>query len=182
MSIQCPTCGSENVRRVTLAYEMGVQKTRNKTIGGGAAFTLFGPIIGVGAAASRGQNTSLFADRFSPPKKVRPILRGFLTLLIGFPIYGIAGLIGISIGSGLSILASGAFGAFCIFVLPILVILLSVQRNKDADRQKKDLDKLFVCECCGEIFEPPLFSQVGENGAQNDNKEPQYKKVGEVLH
>jgi hypothetical protein len=69
MTLECPTCGSQEVRRASLAYEMGVQKTRNKTLGGGVALSMAGPIVGVGGAASRGRNTSLFAERFEPPKK-----------------------------------------------------------------------------------------------------------------
>lgn len=182
MPIQCPTCGSQEVRRVSLAYEMGVQKTRNKTIGGGAAISLVGPIVGVGAAASRGRNTSLFAERFEPPKMVRPFLRGFLTCVAGFPIYGIVGLVGMSVGSGASILASGAFGFFCIFVLPVLVILLSIQRNRNAARQKKDWDKLFVCECCGEIFEPVLASQVGKDHPEDNDESTQNENIRKVLN
>lgn len=159
MALECPTCGSQEVRRASLAYEMGVQKTRNKTLGGGVALSMVGPIVGVGGAVSRGRNTSLFAERFEPPKKVRPFMRTFLTFLIGVPLYCFAVLIGLSIGSNFSILLSGGVGLFCLFVLPFIIFLVSVQKNRDTERKMQDWSRLFVCERCGEVFEPKQFSQ-----------------------
>lgn len=166
MALECPTCGSQEVRRASLAYEMGVQKTRNKTLGGGVALSMVGPIVGVGGAASRGRNTSLFAERFEPPKKVRPFMRAFLMFLIGIPLYGFAGLIGISIGSSFSILLSGAFGLFCMFVLPFIVFIVSVQKNRDAESKMQDWSRLFVCERCGEVFEPKQFLKEGKDRSE----------------
>lgn len=166
MTLECPTCGSQEVRRASLAYEMGVQKTRNKTLGGGVALSMVGPIVGVGGAASRGRNTSLFAERFEPPKKVRPVLRAFLTFLAGIPLFGILEMIGVFTGVKFVMLLFDLIGLFCVYGLPFIVYFAAAKKNREIERQTQDWSRLFVCERCGEVFEPESFLKDGENRSE----------------
>jgi len=169
MTLECPTCGSQDVRRASLAYEMGVQKTRNKTLGGGVALSMIGPIVGVGGAASRGRNTSLFAERFEPPKKVRSIMRTFLTFMIGIPLYCFAVLIGLSIGSNFSILLSGVVGLFCLFVLPVIVFWFPFRRT-GTQKARYRTGAAFLCVSVAERFLNQNNFQKNETTVPNISK------------
>lgn len=150
--MHCPSCGTQDVRKVSVAYEMGVEKTRSKTIFGGGLLSIFGPMLGVGGAITRGTNETLQAQRLAPPQKSRPILSAFLVFL-GLGMFGeipvmilgwIIGKPGLVIGSILWLIA--------VFLLPALILVQGVSRNRRIPGQLEKWNKLFICDRCGEVF------------------------------
>lgn len=158
MALHCPECGSDDVRRVAIAYEKGVEKTRSITGMGGGLFSLFGPAFGLGVAVTRGKNTTLQAERIAPPQKARPILAAFIVFIgamfIGAPLdifvmflfhwIGLGQKFGSIIG-GLMVLAL-AFG------LPIYLLYAGFSHNLKLPKKLEEWNKLYTCERCGEVF------------------------------
>lgn len=106
--MQCTTCNSDNVQRLSVVYEHGTQKinTSSRTVGGGGGFGGRGLGGGFGSAstATTGKSQSLSAKKASPPNK-KPII--IPALLIA------AGLLAIFAGSlyiiGIVLLSVGGF-------------------------------------------------------------------------
>lgn len=150
--MHCPSCGTQDVRKVSMVYENGVQKTRSRTLFGGGLLSLFGPALGVGGAVTRGRNTTLQAERLAPPQKAHPFLMAFLIFLAmglfgGMPmviLHFMFGKVGTAIGSFIYLIL--------IFGLPIFVIVQGLKNNHRLPAQLEKWNNLFICERCGDVF------------------------------
>lgn len=152
MPIECPECGSQDVRKVSMVYEMGVQKTRSHSMGGGAALSLLGPIIGAGGSISRGRHESLLAARIGPPKKRRPVSMAVLVFFgMGSFGMGIPIVLGVVFGNVVAVIAYVAY-LIALFALPLYILVDGFRYNKKLPRLLAKWENLFVCERCGEVF------------------------------
>lgn len=162
MALVCPSCESHEVRKVSLVYEEGFQKTRTKTIFGGGAISLLGPVFGLGAAYSRGTSQSLLAERLAPPRVPRP----FFYAVIAFLVIGIVGLlppilIGIIFGN-----IAYHFVVFIWFAAliayPCYVFIREMALLRGYQKKLSDWNQLFMCNQCGHIFDPSEVSSKSE--------------------
>lgn len=158
MSMHCPECGSDDVYRVAVTYEKGVQNTRSKTIFGGGLLSLFGPVFGLGVAVTRGRNTTLEAERLAPPQRAHPILVAFLlflaALFFGDPlalliIYsaqwaGLGKPVGVIVGAGV-------FWGL-LFGLPAYVLYKGFRHNHRFPKMLAEWNNLYTCARCGNVF------------------------------
>lgn len=152
MALTCPGCGTEDIRKVSLIYENGVQKTRSKTLFGGGLLGLLGPMLGLGAAVTRGTNKTLTAERLGPPQKMHPVLSAVIVFLgmlfFAFPVV-------ILIGASISRAVEGIFGMIftvALFGLPIWIFIHGMHYNSQYPELLEKWNGLFMCERCGDIF------------------------------
>ena len=158
MSIECPKCGSPDVRRISMTYKMGVQNTRSRSIGGGLALSLLGPMIGMGGAVSRGQNTSLLAAQVAPPKRKSPVLRMILWFLGIDVVFYFVMMIGLVITHHHTTPPLlNLFLFLLIFGVPAFQGILAARYNRKVyPEQLAQWDRIFICERCGNQFVPNL--------------------------
>lgn len=152
MSMHCPECGTEDVHRVAVAYEKGVQNTRSKTIMGGGIISLFGPALGVGVAATRGRNSTLLAERIAPPRRARPILSSAVTFVIMIIVY----LLGYVLTGWLfGLLVATIVGIILLAIwltLPFYVLYKGFVYNHRFPKLMESWNNLYLCDRCGEVF------------------------------
>lgn len=153
MAMHCPSCGTQDVRKVSMVYEEGVQITRSKTIFGGGLLSLFGPALGMGGAYSKGKAASLLAEKLSPPKAPKSVL---LTAIKSF-------ILGMAIGLAAWTILGDRYGipgkkigtiimAILLIGLPAYKITQVVKRRKRYPAELSNWNQLFICERCGEVF------------------------------
>jgi len=140
--MQCTTCQSDNVQKLSLVYEQGTQniRTSSHTTGGGVGFGRGGLGVGGGSATTTttGRSQSIAAQRAAPPDKKK----------IGIP-FTIA-------GAGLAIAL--IWGA-----IPIFLIALAVggflfwkfsQYNKNVyPPLYAEWQRSWLCNKCGTIYQ-----------------------------
>ncbi|MGK9451700.1 hypothetical protein [Acidithiobacillus caldus] len=169
MSLHCPECGSEDVYRVAVAYEKGVQKTRSKTFMGGGLLSLFGPAFGIGAAVTRGRNTTLLAERLAPPQKAHPILVAIITFfavcLLGFPVdFALAFFFGgIGLGQKVGLVIGGTIWLGCLIGLPIYALYKGFQYNLRLPKAIAEWNNLYTCDRCGHVFTKEAGQSITAN-------------------
>lgn len=103
--MQCTTCNSDNVQKLSVVYEQGTQniKTTGRTRGGGVGFGGGGLGAGLGLArtTTKGTSQSIAAQKAAPPEKKKiaiPIMLIIGGLIAMGAIHMIVGLIMLAIG------------------------------------------------------------------------------------
>lgn len=80
--IQCQSCGSDNVQRLSIVYDGGTSEINAKESGVGLGFGSGGLGIGLGSSKIKGSNQSLLSRKVAPPAK-KKTLKHFLLWGIG---------------------------------------------------------------------------------------------------
>ena len=166
MPLQCPECGSEHVRKVSLLYEDGVQKTKSRTIMGGGLFSIFGPALGIGGAVTRGKNTTLTAERLAPPQRARPILAAVL-VFFGFGMFGeipaifLGRLLGGKSGETVGLM----FFFIALFGVPIYLLVKGFAENRRYPERYASWNSMFACTTCGRVFTREDASPAADGAA-----------------
>jgi hypothetical protein len=90
MDLRCPKCNSNNLKKVSLAYQEGTYRVDTRSRIRGLLFAGGGPDILVGRATTRGSQQSVLSKRLSPPSKwsyMKLILWSGVATLIALVIY-----------------------------------------------------------------------------------------------
>jgi hypothetical protein len=69
MELRCPSCGSTDLRRVSLVYEEGLSWTKAKSRLRGVSLGEGGPNVIVGRAMTTGTSVSQLLKKLEPPQK-----------------------------------------------------------------------------------------------------------------
>ena len=69
MDLRCPKCNSNDLKKVSLAYQEGAYRIDTRSGMRGLLFAGGGPGILVGRATTRGSQQSALSKRLSPPSK-----------------------------------------------------------------------------------------------------------------
>src|SRR2546426_8106528 len=69
MDLRCPKCNSNNLKKVSLAYQEGLFHSEARTRIRGVLVGSGGPDIIVGSAATKGTHQTALSKRLSRPKK-----------------------------------------------------------------------------------------------------------------
>jgi len=130
----CPSCGSDNYTKVSLAYAQGTSSISSTTTGIGLAAGGFG----VGGASTTGQQQSVLAQKLKPPTDPSGAIGCLIVLCV---ILFFSGAI------------SGGWAPMMVFVIPCIVLLVakinSVPKYLESMAQWQ---KLFICLRCGTLF------------------------------
>jgi len=132
--LSCPSCGSENSQKLSLAVHAGTSTSTTTTaiIGGASGH------FGQGLALSGGTTTSQLAKTHAEPKK-KPV---FLPLFLVLPVAGVLALIHWIAGAAV--------------LLPFVVkSWLNLSYNQDVQpKLHAEWSAKFICLRCGNIFKP----------------------------
>ena len=69
MELQCPNCKSTNLKKVSLAYQEGLQRVSTRTRLRGVVVGSDGPDVVVGRATTKGTQQTEISKVLTPPKK-----------------------------------------------------------------------------------------------------------------
>lgn len=131
MGVNCPSCGSENVQRVTVAYEAGTTETH--TAG------RLRHSEGVAYHSTSGTSQTALAQRVSPPSK-RSNTAAFLIALLGFFV---------------AIVLPGLFrlvGLVAFIVCIFIAVKAAIWNTKTWPQLYREWQQKWVCHKCGDVF------------------------------
>jgi hypothetical protein len=151
MDLRCTQCGSTDLKKVSLAYEEGLFKTKSRRRLLGMVFGNSGPSFVVGGTTATGTHQSHLSSLLKPPEKwsyLRLIFRFGVAAFAGFVAYVVFVIVSTPPVSSLPIklLVFLAPIAFCVFSL------LAWRHNKLVyPAQFSRWDRSFVCQRCGAV-------------------------------
>ena len=153
MDLQCPNCRSTDLKKVSLAYQEGLQHVSTSTRLRGVVVGSDGPDVVVGGATTKGIQQTEISKALSRPKK-----RSYLKLLgwsllvflsLGWVVFYVNTVTNNS--SSVFSLPLTVFGVLsaCLFVA--LCFLYWNHNNSTYPRQYARWDRSFICERCGTV-------------------------------
>lgn len=155
LDLSCKKCGSDNVKKLPIAYAEGYSMVNLKTTIAGIGIGGGGIGIGVGGADTKGSNQTLWSRKMAPP-----VLSNYSE------IFGVIALVLLILVFGLvteSFVASVVTGmaAALFWYLSHLVD----QKNDKTRQEILKWESSFVCLRCGEIFvDEQQYKMKRENG------------------
>jgi hypothetical protein len=153
MELQCPNCKSTDLKKVSLAYQEGLQRVNMRTRLRGVVVGSDGPDVVVGGATTKGIQQTEISKALSPPKKW-----SYLKLL------GWSLLVFLSLGWVVFYMNTFTNNSSSVFSLPLTVFaVLSAclfvalcflywnHNSSTYPRQYARWDRSFICERCGTV-------------------------------
>ena len=137
--MQCPTCHSDNVQKLSLVYEQGTQniRTTGRTTGGGVGLGRGGLMVGGGGGTTRtkGKSQSIAAQKAAPPDK-KKIALPVLLIVAGVLLFSYSTMLGVAV------LAAGGF----------LLWKFSQYNSQTYPPLYAQWEKSWLCNKCGSLF------------------------------
>ncbi len=151
VDLRCPNCHTSDLKKVSLAYQEGLSRSRAQSRLRGLFFGEDGPNVIVGSAVTRGTHQTELSRALRPPKKW-----SYGKLLLWAGVVSIASVIfysntvmsSSSQVSGVPVVVSGAIG-----MILLLASLAVIWRHNLLvyPRQFVEWERSFVCQRCGAV-------------------------------
>jgi hypothetical protein len=151
MELQCPNCGSTDLKKVSLAYEEGLSRIKAKSRLKGLSFGDGEPNVIVGTATTHGSAQTALSNRLRPPKKW-----SYLKLLLWAGLLAMVALVvcvrlvmrGSAPVSAVPIVMAGVVG-----LATFVIVLFATWRHNQAvyPRQFAEWNRSWVCASCGKV-------------------------------
>jgi len=155
MELQCPNCKSRNVKKVSLAYQEGLQHGSTRTRLRGVVVGRGGPDVVVGRATTKGTLQTEISKALTPPKKWSyPKLLGWSVLVflsVGWIVFYVN-----IVTNNYSTVSLPPLRMFAVLSAGLFVVLLFLYWNHNHTaypRQYAQWSRTFICERCGSISE-----------------------------
>jgi hypothetical protein len=155
MELQCPNCRSTDLKKVSLAYQEGLQHVSTRTRLRGVVVGSDGPDVVVGRATTKGVQQTEISKALTPPAKWSYVMlfgwSALVFLSVGWIVFYVN-----TITRNPSSVSSGPLTIYsllsaCVFVVFFLVY---VKHNHSVyQREYARWDRSFVCERCGAVSE-----------------------------
>jgi len=155
MELQCPNCRSTDLKKVSLAYQEGLQHVSTRTRLRGVVVGSDGPDVVVGRATTKGTQQTEISKALTPPKKWSYLkLLGWSVLVVlsvGWIVFYVN-----TIVTNSSSVSSFPLTILTVFSAGLFVVLFAFfwrHNQLDYVRQYRQWNRAFVCERCGVISE-----------------------------
>jgi hypothetical protein len=156
MDLQCPNCKSTDLKKVSLAYQEGLQHVSTRTRMHGIVVGSDGPDVVVGRAITKGTHQTEISKALTPPKKWSYLkLVGWSVLVflsVGWIVFYVK-----TITNKLSSGSSPPLTIFAVLSAGLFVVLFFFYWNYNHStysRQYAQWSRSFLCQRCGNIVEP----------------------------
>jgi hypothetical protein len=153
MELQCPNCRSTDLKKVSLAYQEGLQRVSTCTRLRGVAVGSDGPDVVVGRATTRGTQQTEISKALTPPKKWSYVkLFGWSVLVflsVGWIVFYVH-TVDTNSSSVLS-LSLGIYGILGIGMFIGMCILFWKHNHSTYRRQFAQWEQSFICQRCGTV-------------------------------
>jgi len=156
MDLRCAKCNSNNLKKVSLAYQEGTYHIDTRSRMRGLLFAGGGPGIVVGRTATRGSQQSALSKRLKPPSKwsyLKLVLWSGVVTLIALVVYVQHVMSSPMPASSLPV------KLYVVFAPVVLLLLLGIvwRHNHSTYEQKYTLwNESFICERCGTVSQQSL--------------------------
>lgn len=158
MELQCPNCKSRNLKKVSLAYQEGLQHVRTRTRLRGVVVGTHGPDVVVGRATTRGIQQTEISKALTPPKKCSYLkLFGWSVLVflsVGWIVFYVN-----TITRSSSYVSSLSLMICALLSAGVFVVLFFVfWKRNDSTYQMRfaEWDRSFICSRCGSLSRQEL--------------------------
>ena len=153
MDLHCPNCNSTDLKKVSLAYQEGLQRVSTRTRVRGVVVGTEGPDVVVGRATTKGTQQTEISRALTPPKKWS-YLRLFgwsvlVFLLVGWIVFYVN-----TITRNASSVSSVPLTIYSLLSAGVFVVLFLVywkHNHSSYPRQYAQWDRSFICERCGAV-------------------------------
>ena len=153
MELQCPNCRSTDLKKVSLAYQEGLQHVSTRTRLRGVVVGIDGPDVFVGRATTKGTQQTEISKALTPPKKWSYIkLLGWSVLVflsVGWIVFYVNAITNNS--TSVSSVPLTIYVVLCAGVFAAIVVLFSKHNHSTFPRQFAQWDRSFVCQRCGTV-------------------------------
>lgn len=151
MDLRCPHCNSDDLKKVSLAYEEGLYPINTHTRLTGVLIGNGGPDMIWGRARTKGFRQTEFSKRLSPPKKW-----SYLKLILWSGIFSLAALIAYANHAmvstpPVSVLPVEIYAVLLSGVLSILLIVIWRHNHSTYPGEYMKWDRSYVCQRCGRV-------------------------------
>jgi len=153
MDLRCPKCNSTDLKKVSLAYQQGLDRTDARTRLSAALVGGSGPDLMVGRATMRASHQSALAKRLSPPVKWSYLKVGSWSVLVFLCVGWLVFYVN-TVTTNSSTVSSTPLTLFTLISTASFALLLFlVWRHNHSMYQKRfaEWDRSFICQRCGEI-------------------------------
>jgi hypothetical protein len=151
MDLRCPKCNSNNLKKISLAYQEGTQHVDMRSRVRGLLFVGGRPGVFVGGATTRGPQQSALSKRLCPPSKwsyVKLVLWSGVVTLIALIIYVQHVMSSPVPASSLPVKLYVAFAP----VVFLLLVGTTWRHNHSTYRENyAQWNESFICERCGTV-------------------------------
>ena len=162
MELQCPNCKSTDLKKVSLAYQEGLQRVNMRTRLRGVVVGSDGPDVFVGRATTKGTQQTEISKAMAPPKKwsIGKLIRwsGLVFMPVGWIIFYVNTLM----RNALSVF-SVPLTIYVVFSAALFVVLfLFYWRHNGCTypRQYAEWSRSFICQRCGSLSQQNVDSDV----------------------
>ena len=156
MDLRCPKCNSNNLKRVSLAYQEGTYHIDARSRMRGLLFAGGGPGILVGRTSTRGSQQSALSKRLSPPTKwsyVKLVVWTGVVTLIALVLY-VQHVMASPVPA--SSLPVKLYVVFAPLVLSLLVGIVWRHNHSAYEQKYARWNESYICERCGTVSQQAL--------------------------
>jgi hypothetical protein len=158
MDLQCPNCRSTDLKKVSLAYQEGLQHVSTRTRLRGVVVGSDGPDVVVGRATTKGIQQTEISKTLSPPKKwsyAKFIGWSALVFLsVGWIVFYVNAITNNS--SSVSSLPLTVFAVLSSGFFVALFLNYWSHNHSTYPRQYAQWDRSFICQRCGAVSQHNL--------------------------
>lgn len=153
MELQCPNCRSTDLKKVSLAYQEGLQHVSTRTRLRGVVVGNDGPDVVVGRATTKGTQQTEISKALTPPKKWSYLkLFGwslFVFLSVGWLVFYVNTITKNS--SSVSSVPLAIYGVVSAGLCVVVFFLYWSHNHSIYPRQYAQWDRSFICQRCGAV-------------------------------
>ncbi len=153
MDLRCPKCNSTDLKKVSLAYEEGLFRSKGRTRLRAVVVCGGGPDILVGRATTHGSQQSALSKKLTPPVKWSYLkVTGWSVLVFlgaGWLVFYVN-----TVTTNATTVSSAPLTGFGLIAgaLFVLLIFLAFRHNHAIyQRRFTEWDRSFVCQRCGAV-------------------------------
>ncbi len=153
MDLHCPNCNSTDLKKVSLAYQEGLQRVSTRTRLRGVVVGTDGPDVVVGRATTKGTQQTEISKALTPPKKWSYLkLFGWSVLVflsVGWIVFYVN-----TITKNSSSVSSVPLTVYTVLAGGVFVALFLIHwkhNHSSYPQQYAKWDRSFICERCGAV-------------------------------
>jgi hypothetical protein len=158
LELQCPNCKSTSLKKVSLAYQEGLQRLSTRTRLRGVVVGSDGPDVVVGRATTKGIQQTEISKALTPPKKwsyAKFIGWSALVFLsVGWIVFYVNTITNNS--SSVSSLPLTVFAVLSSGLFVALFLIYWTHNYSTYPRQYAQWDRSFICQRCGAVSQHNL--------------------------
>lgn len=163
MDLHCANCNSTDLKKVSLAYQEGLQRVSTRTRLRGVVVGTDGPDLVVGRATTKGTQQTEISKALTPPKEWSYLKLVGWSLLVFLSVGWIVFYVN-TITKNSSSVSSVPLTIYAVLSAGVFIVLFLLYWKHNHSRYPREYarwDRSFVCNRCGAVSEQSLDGASG---------------------